>query len=230
MTDSLSDRQRANRSRACLAGKLPVRSSFSVTAILLAAALTATSAQAQNGERQHSVAGTAADAATQPLEDFNLKSRKIPAVLIAAQDAPYETASLDGCAALQTEIFALDGVLGPDADAEADKPGLMRGALQTGGDLLSSFIPFRGVVRSLSGANRKRAEMAAAVYAGIARRSYLKGYAAAQKCETTRQSVADRSVPVPGSAIQDDPVTPQEGAVSESSTTAREQTSGEDRI
>jgi hypothetical protein len=157
-------------------------------ASLLVLGLTATPAHAQNGERQHSVAGTAGDAAMQPLEDFNLKSRKIPARLLLAQEAPYETEGLETCTSLHSKIIALDDVLGPDADAEADETGLMRGVLKTSGNLLSSFIPFRGVVRALSGANRKRAEMAAAVYAGIARRSYLKGYSAAKDCPRSEAS------------------------------------------
>ncbi len=160
-----------------------------IVASLFAIGLTAAPAHAQNGERQHSVAGTAGDAATQPLEDFNLKSHKIPAELLIARDAPYKMEGLESCMSLQGEIVALNDVLGPDADAEADETGVMRGALKTGGNLLSGFIPFRGVVRALSGANEKRAEMEAAIYAGIARRSYLKGYSAAKNCSTSKASI-----------------------------------------
>ena len=159
-----------------------------VFAGLLASTISATPSHAQNGERQHSVVGTAADAATQPLEDFNLKSRKIPGELLMARGAPYEMKSVEGCAPLQYAIIALDDVLGPDADEEDDETGLMRGALKAGGGLLSGFIPFRGIVRTLSGANKKRAEMAAAVYAGVARRSYLKGYSAAKGCPTAEEA------------------------------------------
>jgi hypothetical protein len=102
-------------------------------ASLLVLGLTAIPAHAQNGKRQHSVAGTAGDAAMQPLEDFNLKSRKIPAKLLLAQGAPYVTEGLETCTSLQSEIVALDDVLGSDADAEADETGLVRGALKTGG-------------------------------------------------------------------------------------------------
>jgi hypothetical protein len=165
----------------------PVSQAF--FASLLVLGLTATPAHAQNGERQHSVAGTAGDAAMQPLEDFNLKSRKIPAELLLAQDAPYVTEGLETCTSLQGEIIALDDVLGPDADAEADETGLVRSALKTGGNLLSGFIPFRGLIRALSGANEKRAELAAAIYAGVARRSYLKGYSAAKDCPRSEASV-----------------------------------------
>ena len=139
-------------------------------------------AYAQNGERQRTVVGAAGDAVTKPLEDLNLKSRKIPTALQLAQAAPYRTDGLQECSSLQIAIQDLDRVLGPDADDVADQAGVARSALDAGGNFLSGFIPFRGVVRTLSGANKKRADMLAAIYAGVARRSYLKGFRAAKGC------------------------------------------------
>jgi len=139
-------------------------------------------AYAQNGERQRTVAGAAVDAVTKPLEHLNIKSRKIPSVLRLAQSAPYRTDGLPECSSLQLAIQELNRILGPDADEVADQTGVTRSALGAGGNILSGFIPFRGVVRTLSGANKKRTEMLAAIYAGVARRSYLKGYSAARAC------------------------------------------------
>ncbi len=139
-------------------------------------------AYAQNGERQRTVIGAAGNAVTQPLEDLNLKNRKIPPVLRLAQTAPYRTDGRQECSSLQIAILELDRVLGPDADEVADQTGVTRTALHAGGNFLSGFIPFRGVVRTLSGANKKRADMLAAIYAGVARRSYLKGFSAAKAC------------------------------------------------
>lgn len=166
--------------------------------IVAAFALLATPAHAKQGERKRSVAGSAVDAATQPLADLNIKSRKIPGLLLDAQAAPYDMTGLDGCAALHGEIGAYDDVLGPDADGEAESRGAMRGALATGGDLLGGFIPFRGVVRTLSGAKKKRAEMEEAIYAGVARRSYLKGFAAAKGCPTREQAALQAAADVLG--------------------------------
>ena len=153
----------------------------------LAVGLFISPAYAQNGERQRTVAGAAGDAVTQPLEDLNLKSRKIPTVLSLAQHAPYGMEGLQQCLSLQIAIQELDRVLGPDADEVADEAGVARTALDAGGNFLGGFIPFRGVVRTLSGANQKRAEMLAAIYAGVARRSYLKGYSAAKSCSKTEE-------------------------------------------
>ncbi len=155
-------------------------------------------AYAQNGERQRTVAGAASDAVTQPLEDLNLKSRKIPAVLRLAQHAPYVIEGLQQCPTLQIAIQELELVLGPDADEVADKSGVARTALDAGGNFLGGFIPFRGVVRTLSGANKKRADMLAAIYAGVARRSYLKGYSAAKACPKAGETSALKAMIPPG--------------------------------
>lgn len=197
--------------------ELPLLYCCAAFAGLLASTMAATPAQAQNGERQHSVVGTAADAATQPLEDFNLKSRKIPAELLLARDAPYEMTGVEGCASLQYAIIALDDVLGPDADQEKHEAGLMRGALKAGGGLLSGFIPFRGLVRTLSGANKKRTEMAAAIYAGVARRSYLKGFSAAKGCPTSDEALMNAvdAIIDPGTPTGDVTVPIKEVSVSE---------------
>jgi hypothetical protein len=158
-------------------------------AMLLAAA-SPTAAAAQNGEKGDTVAEDVLDAVTQPLEDFNLRSKDIPQLLISAQSAPYDLGAVsnsDGtgnCQSIQQQVLLLEEVLGADADREPDKEGLANKGLQVGGSLLSGFIPFRGVVRQISGANAQRARMNTAIYAGIARRSYLKGYAQGLGCGT----------------------------------------------
>lgn len=166
--------------------------------VAAAFALLLNPAHAKQGERQRSVAGSAVDSATQPLADLNIKSRKIPEILLDAQAAPYDMTGLDTCATILGEIGAYDEVLGSDADTEAEDRGLVRGALATGGDLLGGFIPFRGVVRTLSGAKKKRAEMEEAIYAGVARRSYMKGYAAAKGCPTREQAALQAAEAVLG--------------------------------
>ena len=150
-------------------------------------------AAAQNGARGDSVAEDAVDAVTQPLEDLNLRSKDIPAILIIAQAAPYDLSAVTGqqdgsdCTLIAQEIMLLEEVLGADVDQEADEDGLVNKGLQLGGSLLGGLLPFRGVIRHLSGANAERAKMNAAIYAGVARRSYLKGYSLAQDCGTAEE-------------------------------------------
>lgn len=139
---------------------------------------------AQSGEKKDSVGGDTVDAITQPLSDLNLRSKDIPLVLQVAEQAPYDLSSLDGCSAVRTEIARLEDVLGPDADAPPDKDGIVNKGLRIGGNVLGGFIPFRGIVRQLSGANAEREKWQNAIYAGVTRRSFLKGYAKGLGCNS----------------------------------------------
>lgn len=158
---------------------------FAATLILLAVA---SPAAAQSGMQQDSVAEDAVDAVTQPLSDLNLRSRDIPQVLLTAQDAPYELAGMEECSALREEVARLDRVLGPDADEPEERAGLVNRGLRTGGKILGGMIPFRGLVRQISGAKAVEKRWEAAVYAGVARRSFLKGYMAGKDCETAEEA------------------------------------------
>jgi hypothetical protein len=145
------------------------------------------SAGATNGQRQKSIGGEAQSAATQPLQDLNLAGDDVPTELLLLQEDPYSTDGLKGCAEIDRQIASLETILGPDVDVPRQKPGMFRAALKTGGSFLGSFIPFRGVIRELSGANARKKRMEDAVYVGVARRSFLKGYAASLGCPTAEE-------------------------------------------
>lgn len=137
---------------------------------------------AQSGEKRDNVGTDAVEAVTQPLSDLNLRSKEIPLVLQLAEAEPHDLASVQGCPAINTEIARLEEVLGPDADAPAKADGLVNKGLKLGGNVLGGFIPFRGLIRQLSGANAERARWESAIYSGVARRSFLKGYAEGMGC------------------------------------------------
>jgi hypothetical protein len=125
------------------------------------------------------------DAANAPLQDLNVVRADIPAVLSAAQKAPYAVPTDKSCAALDIDVQALDAALGADLDtAPTDQnPSLIE---RSAGDALRSaaqnVIPYRGWVRKLSGAERYSRDVAAAIAAGTVRRAYLKGIAQAGAC------------------------------------------------
>jgi hypothetical protein len=48
--------------------------------------------------------------------------------------------------------------------------------------VVSSLIPFRGLIRELSGANAQDRAIQAAIQAGLARRGFLKGVGAVRRC------------------------------------------------
>jgi hypothetical protein len=125
------------------------------------------------------------DAATTPLSDLNVVRADIPPVLAAAQKAPYTAPADKSCAALATDVQALDAALGADLDTPAtgSNPSLIeRGANDALRNTAEGVIPFRGWVRKLSGAERYSREVAAAIAAGTIRRAYLKGIATAGAC------------------------------------------------
>lgn len=146
-------------------------------------------ALAQSGARDRSTGADAVDAVSTPLRDLNLVSRDIPPMLLLAEREPYTLVGLTNCGALRGEIGALEDILGPDADTEQGGDGMVDSGLKAAGNLLGGFIPFRGVVRQLSGAKEQEARWDAAVYAGVARRSYLKGYAAGRECDMGSEAV-----------------------------------------
>lgn len=128
------------------------------------------------------VPGRGEEAVTRPLRDLSLVQTPIPPQLAAAAAAPYGVEPSRDCPALLTEIGALDSVLGPDIDqVPAKGPGF---AEDTAISALQSLfdLPFRGVIRRISGAERLDREKARAVLAGMVRRGYLKGLALAAGC------------------------------------------------
>jgi len=121
------------------------------------------------------------DVAETPLEDVGISKDEIPEVLLAASQDPYAMEGLDTCNALVGEIAQLDTVLGDDYDlAGKEKTGVNGKKVAKG--LVGSIIPFRSIVREVSGAAGDARKAAAAVRAGIARRSYLKGLGQGRDC------------------------------------------------
>ena len=148
-------------------------------------------------------------AITSPLGDLNLVRAEIPAILINARKAPYAVPDDAGCVWFTTEIQGLDQILGPDIDAaKVDAKGniiekeLGNATVNALKSFTEGFVPFRSLVRRITGADSHSREVAAAGMAGIVRRSYLKGVASAKAC---------RIDPVPGmSAPQSVGATPVE--------------------
>jgi hypothetical protein len=117
---------------------------------------------------------TARDVAVTPANDLNLVKDEIPAVLLRAQEDPYSTKGLSRCPHYASAVADLDVVLGPDVDIAAEKSGkLKRG--QVAQSVVGSFIPFRGVIREVSGARKQQQAMEDAIVAGLMRRAFLKG-------------------------------------------------------
>ena len=151
-------------------------------AAALALALFAAPALAQDQEEPAANrTPNAEDVAMTPITDLNLKKDEIPSVLLAAAADPYASAGIKKCADIATAIAPLDAALGPDMDvSDTDSERVSAGAVAK--SVVASFIPFRGVLRELTGAADHQREFQAAIYAGAVRRGFLKGLGQQMKC------------------------------------------------
>ncbi|QNA86873.1 hypothetical protein G4G27_08320 [Sphingomonas sp. So64.6b] len=118
---------------------------------------------------------------TQPVRDVGIEKTKIPPLLVKVSEDPYTTAGTGGCAQLASSIAALNDVIGPDFTSSPAQN--KRNIAKVGGAaVVNSLIPFRGIVREVSGAGPAERRMNAAVDAGVARRGFLRGLQSARKC------------------------------------------------
>jgi len=122
------------------------------------------------------------DAAMTPIDDLNIgRDGDIPAILVRAVSHPYDLSGLGKCKALAAEVGQLDAILGPDVDMPLDPADrLSEGRVAKW--VVSSFIPFRGLIREITGANAQDRKVRAAIQAGFARRGFLRGVGANRKC------------------------------------------------
>lgn len=125
----------------------------------------------------------AEDVARTPLADLNIDKREIAPVLQQAVADPYSSEGLDNCDAIVVAIAQIDMVLGNDYDiAGAERTDrLSEGKIAQG--LVGSLMPFRGIVREVSGAAGDERKWRAAATAGMVRRGYLKGLGQARGCQ-----------------------------------------------
>ncbi|MDE1914956.1 MAG: hypothetical protein KGJ57_05285 [Sphingomonadales bacterium] len=162
------------RSAALRAASMAIYAAAAAPAILLA----------QSGQSSKPVTDNNPDAravAETPLTDLNVKKGEIPPILLRAQQEPYTLAGLKSCKAIVREVGRLNSVLGDDVDiAGKPKPNTSPGHVAQ--SVVGSFIPFRGVIREVSGASAEQRRMNAAIQAGMARRGFLKGVGLMRHC------------------------------------------------
>lgn len=145
-------------------------------------------AWAQDEGRDESRVGqigrTAGDVAMTPVRDLNLDGDDIAPVL-ADLRSPYEPVQPRNCATIGTQVAALDAALGLDEDVPLPEDD--DDTIERIGEVASSIVgglilPFRGIVRQISGARDRERAVLAAQIRGVARRAYLKGLGQALGC------------------------------------------------
>lgn len=154
------------------------------SALALMALALASPALAQNQPRGLNNEPDAADVALTPLGDLNLRNDPIPQLLLNARQAPYDPAGIRNCRDVTRLVGELDAVLGADFDTEVpdtDQRNISAGNIAQ--RLLGSLIPFRGIIREVSGANEHERDFREAIAAGMTRRAYLKGRGQGMGCD-----------------------------------------------
>ncbi len=161
-----------------------------LTFAILAAPLSA----ASPGEKPKDMREMIGDSVMQPLADVNIRRREIPPELIAIRDDPYATTGIRTCNQIISEVRKMDSALGKDFDQialEGRAQKRKETAIGAAGSVITSFIPFRGVIREVSGANKADQLYREAIFAGAVRRAYLKGLGQQRRCRAPGRPYSD---------------------------------------
>jgi len=116
-----------------------------------------------------------------------------PKVLEKIAQDPYAPAQAATCNELVQQIVAMDDILGPDVDA-APGPPRKKSAGKVAGSTFRALMPYRGVARIFTGADRKDKALGKGVVAGVARRGYLRGLYEARGCQVAALRAATDAV------------------------------------
>ena len=144
---------------------------------------------ALGGSEMREMVGAAEHKATdilgQPARDVGLFEPDVPEALQRASRDPYGLGPAWSCADIDSEIAQLDESLGPEPPGgEPAKENRVGKVAEAGGRaVVNSLIPFRTVVREVSGAAPAQRRFQAAVDVGHERRGFLLGVYRARNCE-----------------------------------------------
>lgn len=159
---------------------------YSLTFLALLASAPAVAGKPEKPVTQEDV--TASDVAATPITDLNLRKSQIPPLLTAAEERPYTLQGLATCQQLASAISEFDSILGDDVDLPR-QDGQRITVGKAAQYAVGSFIPFRDVIREVSGASKHERDLQSAILAGFTRRSFLKGVGQARNCRYPARSV-----------------------------------------
>lgn len=173
-----------------------MRSAASRLAICVLSGVVLSACAVNRDARAPATSQVARDAAMQPLSDVGVVRPGIDPELERILDDPYRLADAERtCDELSFRITQLNRILGPDFDVQVEEDRntgrTNRGIAIAGRMAAGLLIPFRSIVREVSGASSAERDYRAALIAGIARRSFLKGMAVQQRCELPADPYAD---------------------------------------
>ncbi|MBI5940230.1 MAG: hypothetical protein HY859_07375 [Caulobacterales bacterium] len=153
---------------------------FPIIAVALALGVTACATTGEKPAR--TPPGQVEGAMNRPLTDLGIVRTTIPEALQTAVAAPYAVANPTDCPILSAEIARLDEALGPDLDSERAKSEGVASEMLLGAFQSALDLPYRGILRRLTGAEKRDRARTTAVLAGMVRRAWLKGLARNANC------------------------------------------------
>ncbi len=117
-----------------------------------------------------------------PAQDVGLTKIEIPKYL-SQMSNPYLGLPTD-CSTIRSEVEKLDSLLGADLDVPEEEDIMReRNQLNAASSAVGSvLIPFRGVVRAVTGAAKNERDARNAYERGLVRRAYLKGRSEERNC------------------------------------------------
>lgn len=135
-------------------------------------------------EKVEATGKRAGEIATQPARDVGAEKIKVPPAVEQAAVAPYTLTGLRTCAQIGRAIADLNDALGPDYTGSLSVHENRVGQLAEAGGktIVNAFLPFRALVREISGAAPAERRLNAEIRAAFARRGFLRGVAAGRKC------------------------------------------------
>lgn len=113
---------------------------------------------------------------------LGLTGADVPPLLKDIKADPYKAPASPACDTVPAELKAINDVLGPDLDTVVAPEDTTKSLASKGGEVVRGLVPYGGVVRFVTGANKKDKELREAVLAGYARRGFLRGVEANTKC------------------------------------------------
>ncbi|MBS0331209.1 MAG: hypothetical protein JSS35_00440 [Proteobacteria bacterium] len=126
---------------------------------------------------------------------LGLTGADVPPLLAQVKADPYKAPTAPACDTIPVELTQLSSLIGPDLDSGIAAPE--QTLTQKGMEAAKGFVPYSGVVRFVTGANKKDKEMREAVLAGYARRGFLRGMQVNLKCGAAAQTAAQAAASDP---------------------------------
>ncbi|HLZ74498.1 hypothetical protein [Phenylobacterium sp.] len=113
---------------------------------------------------------------------LGLTGADVPPLLATIKADPYKAPTAPACDTVPAEILAINDLIGADLDTPPEPEDNKKSLIAKSGDVARGLVPYGGVVRFVTGANKKDKELREAVLAGYARRGFLRGVEVNMKC------------------------------------------------